>query len=361
MKVIRVHLKNKIGKMYIKRVLMVLIAYVVLYSTAGCSKVFPRLLSPQQQNPGTQNLSYTGGVDVSPAANKVIPSVVGITIVKAQDGKTLQGVGSGIIVDSTGYILTNNHVAGGTLQSMTVSLYDGRDVPGTTVWTDPSLDLALVKIGVGGLPAAALGDSKNIRIGQPAVAIGNPLGLTFQRTVTAGVISAVNRTIELAPGQYMEDLLQTDASINPGNSGGPLTNINGEIIGINTIKVTTAEGLGFAIPINVAKPVIDKIKSGGTFKTPSLAVIAVDGNMGKLLNFTSSSGVYVLKCTDGGSAHRNGIANGDTVISVDGTPVNSAIELKEALYRAGTGNTVRFRVKNPLGKERDVNIKLEGL
>lgn len=346
---------------YMKKVLAASLAAAMLLSTAGCSKILQRLSSPPQQTPQVERLSFPGTADVSTAAGKVIPSVVGITIIKTEAGKTLQGVGAGIIVDSTGYILTNNHVAGGTLQSMTVSLYDGRDVPGTTIWTDPTLDLALVKVNANNLTAAVLGDSKIVRIGQPAVAIGNPLGLTFQRSVTAGVISAVNRTIEVSPGEYMEDLLQTDASINPGNSGGPLININGEIIGINTIKVTTAEGMGFAVPINVAKPVIDRVKTGGTFKTPALAVTAVDGNLGKMYNFTSGKGVYILKCTDGGCAQKHGIVNGEAVLSVDGTPVNSAIELKEALYRAGIGKTVRLRVKNSIGQERDIDIKLESL
>lgn len=352
--------ERKTVTLYTKNLLITFLTGLMLFSATGCSKFFSRL-SPYKQNPQIEKLSFPGTADASTAAGKVIPSVVGITIIKTEAGKTLQGVGSGIIVDNAGYILTNNHVAGGNLQSMTVSLYDGRDVPGSTVWTDPTLDLALVKVGVNNLPSSVLGDSKAVRIGQPAIAIGNPLGLTFQRSVTAGVISAVNRTIEIGPGEYMEDLLQTDASINPGNSGGPLININGEIIGINTIKVTTAEGMGFAVPINVAKPVIDRVKTGGTFITPALAATLMDGIMGKLYKLKSGKGVYILKCNDGGCAQKNGIVNGDAVLSVDGTPVDSAIELKEALYRAGIGKVVKLRVRNFRGQERDINIKLEGL
>lgn len=334
---------------------------LMLFTAAGYIRFLPRLAAPPQQAPQTERLAASDDTDVSTAAGKVIPSVVGITIIKIENGSRVQGVGSGIIVDSAGYILTNNHVVGGTLESMSVSLYDGRDIPGSTIWTDPTLDLAIVKVGVSGLPLAALGDSRAIKIGQPAIAIGNPLGLTFQRTVTAGIISAINRTLQISPGTFMEDLLQTDASINPGNSGGPLINNRGEVIGINTIKVTTAEGMGFAVPINVVKPVIDSIRSDGRFITPTLAMTAVDGNMGREYNFVTGKGVYVFSCIDGGCAQKAGIVKGDAILSVEGMTVNNAIELKEALYRAGAGKIVKLRVMNSNGEERDVNIKLDGI
>lgn len=336
--------------------LMLLLLYTI-------GPAVPRLGAPQQ-SPGSQTqydrLGTTVNTDVTSAAGKVVPSVVGITISKVERGRLIQGVGSGVIVNSSGYILTNNHVAGGTLQSMVVSLYDGRNINGTTVWADPTLDLAIVKINADGLVTAPLGDSRTTTVGQQAIAIGNPLGLTLQRTVTAGIISAVNRTIEVEQGAFMEGLLQTDASINPGNSGGPLVNVKGEVVGINTIKVTTAEGLGFAIPINVAKPVIERITGSGSFATPALAMQVLDRDLGRAYNFVIEKGVYVYDCIDGGCAHKAGIRKGETVLSVNDIPVESAIHFKEALYRAANNAAVKLRVRNAIGTERDVYIRIDG-
>lgn len=336
-----------------------------LFTLLGYSRLFykdvPKTM-PQQNSSQTpiqyDKTGLLGSSGFTSAAQKVIPSVVGITISKIEDGKMMQGVGSGIIVDSAGYILTNNHVAGGNLSSMVVSLYDGRNINGTTVWADPVLDLAVVKVGTSGLPAAVLGDSKGAAPGQQAIAIGNPLGLTLQRTVTAGVISAVNRTIEVEQGVFMEGLLQTDASINPGNSGGPLINTNGEVIGVNTVKVTSAEGLGFAVPINVAKPIVDRIKSTGGFSTPVIAMQTLDRDMGGLYNFTLNKGVYVYDCSDGGCAYKSGIRKGEAVLAVNDKPIDTASEFREELYRAAVSDTVRLKIRGINGVERDVYVKL---
>jgi serine protease Do len=302
--------------------------------------------------------------EITTAAGSVIPSVVGITTVTVtrdmvSKNNMVQGVGSGVIVDKRGYILTNNHVAGLNAKSIVVSLYDGREVRGRALWADPTLDLSIIKIDGDNLSAAALGDSKAVRIGQGAIAIGNPLGLTFQRTVTAGIISALNRTIEVERGVFMEDLIQTDASINPGNSGGPLINIRGEVVGINTIKVTTAEAMGFAVPINVVKPIIAKVIKDGGFTTPQIGLQGLDRELAKDYNFTPTSGVYVYDCKDGECAHTAGIRKGDVILAVDDKPVNTVLDLKEALFSAGTGKTIKLRFRNGKG-EQEVNIKLKG-
>jgi serine protease Do len=331
---------------------------------SGCSNL--KTSSPQQNLPQpnqgtTTSIDYTSAIL---AASKVTPTVVGITTTKIDksllnQNQKVQGVGSGVIVNEKGYILTNNHVAGGA-ETLVVSLYDGRNVQGKTVWADPVLDLAIVKIDTDRLSVATLGDSKNIIVGQEAIAIGNPLGLTFQRTVTAGIISAVNRTIEVESGTYMEDLIQTDASINPGNSGGPLINSKGEVVGINTIKVVTAEGLGFAVPVNVVKPVIAKVASGANYGAPNIGLQSFDKELGKVFGFTSTEGVYVYDSKDGGCAHTAGIRKGDSILAVDGKVINSALEFKEALNEAGEGKTVKMRVKNGLGI-KDVFITLDGM
>lgn len=346
---------------------VVFLGISLLYLT-GCANMNSNAVEPSQtQNSTAPQQGRTTALDsqtITLAAEKVTPAVVGITTTKlekdlySQNTRT-QGVGSGIIVDGKGYILTNNHVAGGA-ETLMVSLYDGRDVRGQLVWADPVLDLAIVKINADKLTVANLGDSKGVKVGQDAIAIGNPLGLTFQRTVTAGIISAMNRTIEVEKGVFMENLIQTDASINPGNSGGPLINARGEVVGINTVKVITAEGMGFAVPINVVKPVISKVASGRDYSAPDIGLQSFDKELGKIFDFVIDKGVYVYGCKDGSCAHKAGIKKGDAILSVDGKAINTPLELKEALNAAGGGATVKLRVKNGDG-EKDVYIKLDGV
>lgn len=213
---------------------------------------------------------YSEGDSIVPTS-----SVVGIAVKKNTGNKLAQvlnntwSVGSGCILNSKGYIITNHHVVGNEKNEIYVTLYGGDVVKGSVIWSNSNLDLAVVKVSVAGLPAANMGDSDNLRIGEKAIAIGNPLGFDFQGTLTSGVISGLNRSIEVN-GIYMEDLIQTDASINSGNSGGPLMNGKGEVIGINTVKVESAEGIGFAIPINQIKPIIDKVVNTGEFIEPYL-------------------------------------------------------------------------------------------
>ena len=167
------------------------------------------------------------------------------------------GVGTGIIVDSNGYILTNSHViSDGQAKTVNVLFSDGSTIDGEVYWYDSQLDLAIVKVNKTGLTAAELGDSDKVQIGDISIAIGNPYGLDLAGTVTQGIISGLDRTIETEQGT-MTGLLQTDASINSGNSGGPLLNQNGQVIGVNTAKASQGEGLGFAIPINTAKPIVE--------------------------------------------------------------------------------------------------------
>ena len=214
----------------------------------GAQSVAPK---PQQlvaEVPGAPQ-SATG------AAKTALPGVVGISVLKVESGSIFNksvdetwGVGSGVVVSPDGYILTNNHVAGGTTKQIVVSFSDGSNENGTTVWADPVLDLAVVKVNRSGLNTIPIGDSDALQIGEPAIAIGNPMGLQFKSTVTSGIISALNRTIKIGTTDqdtnFMEDLIQTDASINPGNSGGPLLNSQGQVVGINTDKGDHCRGNG---------------------------------------------------------------------------------------------------------------------
>lgn len=351
--------------------LIILSPYTISWPR-GSGAQQPGYGQPANQSPssnmsrlGFDNTNINDGGNISSAAARIVPSVVGITTTKIERdlysrARRVQGVGSGIIVTPTGYILTNNHVAGRDAEYIVVSLFDGREVSGRTVWADPSQDLAIVKIDADNLTVAALGDSNSVKIGQQAIAIGNPLGLTFQRTVTAGIISAINRTIEVERGVFMEDLLQTDASINPGNSGGPLINIKGEVVGINSIKVTTAEGMGFAVPINVIKPIINRYAATGNYESPDFKLQTFGKELSSLYNFTAAEGVYVYDCPDGTCAYKAGLRKGDIILSINDRIVTKPSELREAIYAAGANQTVKIRIKSKQGIEREVTIKLDG-
>lgn len=316
----------------------------------------------EQSSIVTQKTAMT---NVSEVAQKLMPSVVGITSTQnvkgffSTKGSTQTGVGSGIIVDAAGYILTNNHVANKTTDEIAVSLFDGREVKGKAVWADETLDLAIIKIDADNLTVATLGDSKSLIVGEQAVAIGNPLGLTFQRTVTAGIISAFNRTIA-DNSTFMEDLIQTDAAINEGNSGGPLINMSGEVIGINTIKVSSAEGMGFAVPVNIVKPILKSIKEKGSFTTPVIGISGIDKEMAGLTSEVKvDKGIYVEDSQEGKPAYVAGIRKGDVILAANGKNVDTMIELKTELYGVGVGNSVTLKVKSSDGKEKDINLKLE--
>ena len=245
------------------------------------------------------SINITDDMTIAEAiAAKTMPSVVGISTVATQTYNGFGGfggfwgfgggggtydttmVGTGVIVDESGYILTNSHVVNdGDTKSVTVSLYDGSDVDGTVLWNDSTLDLAVIKIeDTGDLVAADLGDSDTVNIGAYAAAIGNPLGLEFERSMSQGIISGLNRSIQVSDGSKtttMEGLMQTDATINSGNSGGPLFNSKGQVIGINTAKASSGEGMGFAIPINVAKPIVEQVKASGNYERPYIGISGI--------------------------------------------------------------------------------------
>ena len=296
-----------------------------------------------------------------------MPGVVGISVLKV-DGNSIfdrntesWGVGSGVIVSTNGYILTNHHVAGGKNKRIIVSFEDGRNIDGTTVWSDPILDLAIVKVNATGLQPIPLGDANELVVGEMAIAIGNPLGLQFQRTVTSGIISALNRTIEIETEggiNYMEDLIQTDASINPGNSGGPLINSKGQVVGINTVKVTSAEGIGFAVPINIAVPIINQFVENGEFVEPYLGVFAYDKEVipyidpGKSLD----KGVYIARIDENGPAYKSGLRVGCIIKEVDGKEVNTMMQLRTYIYSKRPGDIINITCQDET--IRNVSLKL---
>ncbi|MBV1820847.1 serine protease HtrA [Clostridium cochlearium] len=302
-----------------------------------------------------QQVSITPSDDintVSAVVKKSMSSVVGITTLETVnyffEQRDVEGLGSGVIVDSNGYILTNSHVvADGNAKEIKVLFDNGDKVPGKVLWNDSSLDLAIVKVDITNLPVAELGDSDKLEVGEIAIAIGNPLGLEFQRTVTSGVISGLNRSIQINQANIIEDLIQTDASINPGNSGGPLLNKSGEVIGINTVKIKTGEGLGFSIPINIAKSIIKEVISKGTYETVVMGVRGMDvkdyqARLG--IDLGLEKGVVILSVESNSPAEKAGILQGDILIKMDDTEINSMQGLKKHLYNYKSGDKSNLTV-----------------
>lgn len=289
---------------------------------------------------------------VSAVASSAMSSVVGITTVETQrtffSEQDVSGVGSGVIVNKDGYILTNSHVvADGNAKEIKVLFEDGETVEGIVLWNDQILDLAVVKVEKSNLPVAVLGDSDELIVGEVAVAIGNPLGLELERTVTSGIISGLNRSVRVDVENVIDNLIQTDASINPGNSGGPLLNSKGEVIGINTAKMKSAEGLGFSIPINQAKPIVEEIIETGTFKTVLMGISGVslaeyESRLG--VNLAAESGVVVIEISKESPANRAGILPGDIIQSLDDYEITNMGQLRRELYRYKVGDSATVKI-----------------
>ena len=307
--------------------------------------------------------------DVAAVADKVRPAVAFIAVSvgggRSQFGaQPREGVGSGAIFDQRGYIVTNNHVVEGS-QQIKVVLPDGRDFDAKLIGRDPTSDLAVIKIDGQNLPVAKLGDSDRLRVGEWVVAIGNALGLEGGPTVTAGVVSAVKRTVELPSGGSIEGAIQTDTAINPGNSGGPLINLNGEIVGINTLiagQVTPdyqAQGIGFAIAINNAKPIISSLIASGRVERPWLGVSAttLTPAIAQQIGVAFVEGVLLSDAVAGGPAARAGLRQGDVITALDGQPIKTTDDLTAALARKKVGDRVEITIRRA-GQEQKLAVQL---
>lgn len=352
-----------------KNQLLTIILVVVLAAGAGfgggvasvylAATYFPDLMPTVIYRSGDVSIETSDTMDVGQAIyEKVEPSVVGISTTSERQVATffgwgsqtqiVQGIGTGFIVDEDGYILTNSHVVNdGQTRTLTVSLTDGREVNGTVLWNDSSLDLAVVKIEADHLQAAELGDSDEIAIGQYAGAIGNPMSMDFSRSFTQGVISGLNRTITVTDGTKqttMENLIQTDATINSGNSGGPLLNAKGQVIGINSAKMSTAEGLGFAIPINTAMPIVEEIQNKGEFTKAYIGISGLDLStyLASYPNqdFGVKDGVLIAEVTPGMGAEEAGLRSYDVITAINGVEITGMNSLNAQLVKYRPGDTI---------------------
>jgi serine protease Do len=286
---------------------------------------------------------------VTGAVEKIIPSVVNISEVKLMKDAYLHvhpvpGVGSGFIINKDGYILTNAHVVLDS-QEIKVALEDGRIFQGEIKGLDTMKDLAVIKIKASGLPVPEIAENNDLKIGQMAIAIGSPLGLVGGPTVTAGVISALNRSIQTEV-TFMEGLIQTDAAINPGNSGGPLINSKGAVIGVNSAVIPFAQGIGFAIPINSAIEIADQLIKHGEIVRPWISMNAIDVNP-KLVayyNLPTTKGVVVTDVVKGSEADKSGIEVADILIRMDEMEIKNVRDLIKVLnkYKVGDKVTMEF-------------------
>lgn len=306
---------------------------------------------------------------IADMVEEVTSCVVGISKIKnagstifLEDSTSSLGLGTGVIVSSDGYILSNEHVTGSKYSNCYVTLEDGRTFTASVLWSDSSIDLSISKINAKNLPYASLGDSDNVRVGEIVYAIGNPIGYEFQRTVTAGIISALNRTVRIDENNtstYMEDLIQTDATINPGNSGGPLIAADGTMIGITSVKITSAEGIGFAIPINVVKPIIERYQKDGKFEEASLGIFAYDKNVIPYIdsNLELTQGIYVAQISLDSPAAKTDLQVGDVILKIDDLTLNKMCDLRCYIYTKSPGDEVTLTVyKNKRQQEIKVTL-----
>ena len=296
-------------------------------------------------------------------------SVVGVTVRSVSNTvfggtSTSDSEGSGIIYTADGYIVTNYHVIENAISNQSISkVYvtlpnSDEEIEASIIGADSVTDIAVIKIQKEGLSAATFDDSNNLKVGELVVAIGNPLGRELAGSITVGYVSALNRTLTSNGRTYK--LLQTDAAINPGNSGGALVSSSGKVIGINTVKIgaTDVEGIGFAIPSNIAKPIVDELIKNGKIVRPYIGIsgISLDDNMAKRYNLVK--GVYVAKIESSSSAYNSGIKVGDVIVKIDDKEITTIEELNEIKNSKNVGDTVKITVYRD-GKNIEINVKLD--
>jgi len=358
----RAKIKLTMKKLNLKYLLACLVIVIFLFVGSGCplpSLDIPPTTSPPPTtsvnpiDPGWTPPSTNGQDQALPSIADVValvrPSVVAInTEYTSYDifnqPFTQQAAGSGWIIDKDGLIVTNNHVVENA-DSVTVTLVDGRTFTAETVRTDLLSDLAIVKVDASNLPAAKVGDSDTLRVGDWVVAIGNSLGRGI--SATAGIVSATGVSISVSEGQTLDDLIQTDAAINPGNSGGPLVNMAGEVIGITSVKIRAVEveGVGYAISSNTATPIVEQLVQQGYVIRPFLGVqnlLTVDQTVAAFYSLSVDQGALIRGVLAGGPADQAGLQAGDVVVKFDDQEIANVSDLLRVLYSSQIGQEVEI-------------------
>ena len=361
--------KNKPRFRFLKACALILVGSILgAYLGNGLALNKRELPQGQIEENNAVNISVKDDANVENAvAQKAIPSVVGIQVNITRMGGIFgnqmmqaEAIGSGVIVSNDGYILTNAHVVkDADDQNINVLFHDNKNANAKLIWKDEYLDLAIIKAEASGLTPIELADSDQVKIGDKAIAIGNPVGLNLQSTLTSGYISGVNRSIQMDTGYVMDGLFQTDAAINSGNSGGALLNSKGQLIGINTAKVQSTDGIGFAIPANVAKSIVTSIVEKGNFKQVQLGIQGVNLDVYKQYTANSESikteyGVVVLEVLQNGSSNGK-LKTNDIIVGLDDKKVESMNKLKQLLLQYKIQDKVTLNVIRD-GKEEKVDI-----
>lgn len=361
--------KDKITLIILLTLIVILLCIVIIKLDYSENNSIP-ISTDYEANKLSTNTEPKVEKEVVEIIENAVKSVVGISKLEQNgnsifltDSEQKLGLGSGVILSENGYILTNQHVAGNKYGNCFVTLDDGTTHNGTVIWADSNLDLAIVKITANQLNYINLADSDKISLAEEVYAIGNPIGIEFQRTVTKGIISGIDRTIKLGDSEsYMEDLIQTDATINEGNSGGALINSLGELIGINTVKISEAEGIGFAVPINIIKPILEKLISTGKFEEAYLGIYGYDKEVIPYLNsnLNITSGVYIATILADGPLFNKDIIISDIICKIDDVEVNKMNDLRKYIYTKAPGEKVKLTIKRgnqEFVKEIDLGYK----
>ena len=297
---------------------------------------------------------------VTDAVEKLSESIVSVSSTRLERRFfgviPLEGQGSGIIIDKKGLVVTNNHVIDGASQ-VHVGLKDGRTFTGEVVGSDEATDVAVIRLEAADLPVAELGDSESLKVGQFVIAVGNALALPGGPTVSLGVLSAKGRPL---PGTdfIFEGLIQTDAAVNPGNSGGPLSDLEGRVIGVTTMMIPYAQGMGFAIPINTVKKIAQEIVENGRVSRRWIGISGVDvgPQLARRYGLRTESGFLIAEVVPGSPADQAGLMNGDVVVGADGSDVNHTKDLLLAISKVGAGGNVKLNIDR-MGNRGTISIR----
>jgi S1-C subfamily serine protease len=300
-------------------------------------------------------------LDVIEAVTKSVVHINTVRVVQDYYNRRhpLKGAGSGFILEPDGHIVTNAHVVRNA-DKIGVVLWDNRPVEGTVLGLCRGIDVAVVKIESDTLPAARLGESKELRVGQRVYAIGNPFGLVGGPTVTSGVISALDRSIQARNASFT-GLVQTDAAINPGNSGGPLVDTDGCVVAINTAVIPYAQGIGFAIPIDMVKECVEQIKQYGTVMSPWVGIygVTMTQQVARYYNLNVDKGVLVTNVVPRSPAQKSGVTPGDVIVSINDSPVVAIQDLKAEIDKRHVGDGVRLTIVRGTRRGK-INMVIEG-
>lgn len=323
-----------------KKIILILLLTIFLTFSCGCGlNITPNIGGYDNVNMSPRLISLAGEFSTSEVVKNVKSAIVGI---KSSLGKEY-AVGSGVAIKEGGYILTNQHVISNS-QGITVYFADKSSASATLIWQDSSIDLAVIKSSKD-MPYLEC-ETENVDVGQDVIAIGTPLSLAFGHTVTKGIVSALDRTLEVqnqdGSVSYMQNLIQHDASINPGNSGGPLINASGKVIGINTLKATDAEGIGFAIPIISGQKIVSRLSVNAGYTAPYMGILGVSSDYARTTkNYqVSNDGLYILDVDKTSIAGILGLKRGDVIYMIDETPIYTFLDLRNVLYSHSIGDKI---------------------